>query len=156
MKNEAIYGAFGQVLVAALLALLACSLYWSWNALCYFTRNIVGDELSVFVALLSVVAMVTLARWNVAVAMLIFLALAGIDRLFLADTNPFLNSLWGSVCLVFASVTAIGILSERLKWAQNHFPSVLMVVLGIVFLAPVAVIAKLLQVIGVIPKSSGE
>lgn len=156
MKHEAIYSGFGQALVAAVLALLACSIYWAWSALSYVAQIIVGDQLALIVALLGVVAMIAVARWSVSLAILLFVSLAGIDRMFLATTYPALNTFVGATCLLFAAVVGIGMMSERARWARNHFPKVLMVVLGAVFLAPVAIIAKSLEMIGLIPRSADE
>jgi len=156
MKHEAIYSGFGQALVAAVLAILACSVYWAWSALSYFAQIIVGDQFTLLVALFGVAVIFAIARWSVSSAILVFVALAGIDRIFLASSYPMLNTFVGVTCLVFAAVIAIGMLSERAGWALKYFPKVLMVVLGIVFLAPVAIIAKSLEMIGLIPRSTDE
>jgi len=146
MKREALYSGFGQALVAAVLGLLTCSIYWAWSALSNVAHLIVGNQFALVVALLAVVAMIAAARWSVSTAILLFVCLAGIDRLFLASPSSALNTFVGATCLLFAAVVGIGMLSQRARWARNHFPKVLMVVLGVVFLAPVAIIAKSLEV----------
>lgn len=156
MKREALYSGFGQALVASVLGLLACSIYWAWSALSHVAHLIVGDQLALIVALLAVVTMIVVARWSVSTAILLFVSLAGIDRLLLASPSSAFNTFVGVSCLVFALVVGIGMLSERARWARNHFPKVLMVVLGAVFLAPVAIIAKSLEMIGLIPRSADE
>jgi len=64
------------------------------------------------------------------------------------------NSVSAGLCFVIAVVMLIGVLSERMKFANKALPKVLMVVLGLAFLLPAGLIAKVLTVLRILPQRS--
>ena len=156
MKNEKLYSVFGQLLVMAVLLLLACAIYWVWGGMASWARLVVDDRSALLLATLGIIALILVARAGVAIAILILLTTAGLDRLFLAAPDSVANTLLGGMCLLLAATMALGMMSERLEWVKARFPTFLMVVLGLVFLAPVAIIGQFLRLVRLLPSTSDE
>ena len=113
-------------------------------------------ETAVLVPLIGAGVLVMIARRSVSAALIIILTIAGLDRFNVASSHQLANSLVGGLCLVMAFVMFVGILSERWKLANKVLPSVLMIFLGLAFLAPVAVIARVLGAIRILPTKSDD
>ena len=84
--------------------------------------------------------------------------IAGVDRAYFgSDDYPLVNSVIAGICFLIAAVMFLGAISERVKFANTALPKVLMVVLGLVFLIPAGLIAKVLSVLRIVPsKPDGE
>jgi hypothetical protein len=158
VQNENLYTVFGQILVFAVLALIVCSVYWTLHGLMGLSSGFVGDRSSLLFALAGIVLLLLLARRSVTLALLAVLVIAGADRAYFGDDDyALVNSVIAGICFLIATVMFIGALSERVKFANKALPQVLMVVLGLVFLIPAGLIAKVLSVLRIVPrKSDGE
>lgn len=152
LKNEKIYSVFGQLLVFAVLVLIVFSLYWGWISLVQIARTVVPDPFSFLLALAACAGLVLAARSNVSLSLILILLLAAVNRLYLTETHQ----VFGWIALFLAVFITLGELSENVKWVRDRFPKVLMVVLGIAFLGPVAVIVKVLNVLRIIPTSTKD
>lgn len=156
MKNEKIYSIFGQVLVFSVLVLVSFSVYWGLSGLAEVAAYFVQEETALWVPLLGAGVLVMIARRSVSAALIIILTIAGLDRLNVVSSYHLANSLVGGLCLVMAFIMFVGILSERWKFASKVLPNVLMIFLGLVFLAPVAVIARVLGAMRILPTKSDD
>lgn len=153
MQNEKIYSVFGQILVFAVLALIVCSGYWTLHGLMGLSSSFIGDRNSLLFALAGIVLLLLLVRRSVTLALLTVLVIAGVDRAYFAGNDyALVNSVIAGICFLIATVMFIGALSERVKFANKALPQVLMVVLGLVFLIPVGLIAKVLSVLRIVPR----
>ena len=152
LKNEKIYSVFGQLLVFAILVLIVFSLYWGWISLVQMARTVVPDPFSFLLALAACAGLVLAARSNVSLSLILILLLAALNRLYLTETHQ----AFGWIALFLAVFITLGELSEKVKWVRDRFPKVLMIVLGIAFLGPVAVIVKVLSVLRIIPTSTKD
>ena len=156
MKNEKLYSLFGQLLVMAVLLLLACAIYWVWSGIASWALVVVDDRSALVVATLGVIALILVARAGVAIAILLLLTAAGLDRLFLTAPDTVVNAFLGGICLLLAATIAVGMMSERLEWVRERFPTFLMVIVGLVFLAPVAIIGQFLRLVRLLPSTRDE
>lgn len=156
MKNEKIYSVFGQFLVMGVLLLVAVSIYRVWARIAAAAGTVLDGPFAIALATFGVVALFMVARAGVAMALLVLLTMAGLDLLLLSDGHAAGSAVLGAVCLGLAAVIALGMMSERLEWLRDRFPTILMVVLGIVFLAPVAIIGRFLQIIRILPASRDD
>ena len=154
MQNEKLYSVFGQFLVFAVLALIVCSVYWTLHGLMGLSAGFVGERSSLLFALAGIVLLLLLARRSVTLALLGVLVIAGADRAYFGgDDYALVNSVIAAICFLIAVVMFIGALSERVKFANKALPQVLMVVLGLVFLIPAGLIAKVLSVLRILPRN---
>jgi hypothetical protein len=158
VQNEKIYSVFGQILVFAVLVLIAGSVYWTLHGLMGLSSGFVSDRNSLLFAFAGIALLILLARWSVTFALLAVLVIAGVDRAYFgSDDYPLVNSVIAGICFLIAAVMFLGAISERVKFANTALPKVLMVVLGLVFLIPAGLIAKVLSVLRIVPsKPDGE
>ena len=155
MRNEKIYSVFGQILVFMVLALILASVYWTLHGVIGLSSSFVGDRNSLLFALAGIALLLLLARQSVTLALLAVLVIAGVDRTYFAGNGYVLvNGLIAATCFLIAAVMLIGALSERVQFANKALPQVLMVVLGLVFLIPAGLIAKVLSALRIVPKKS--
>lgn len=148
MNRNQIYSLLGQLLMMAVLGLAAASLFWSWNTLSWLARLVFPDSRFLLLALASVLAWAAMARHSISAGMLLLMLAAGVDRLFLAGAGSLAGTLAGGGCLLLAGVILTGMLSERFGWARKCLPGLLMVILGLLFFAPVALIARAARLAG--------
>lgn len=134
--------------------MLAGSLYWAWLTLHHLMQIVADENFSFLLSLLGMmVLLVMIARKSIALVMFLLLVLASIDRLILTEAHIFLNSFIGWTCLILAVVMSVGMLSENVDWAKKYFPTILFALLGVIFLAPVAIIGNILRMLRILPES---
>ena len=155
MQHEKIYSIFGQMLAFAVLGLMFCSVYWTLHGLIGLSAPLLGQTGSLFLGLAGIPFLLVIARRSVSLALVVSLLIAGVDRAYYRGADyPLANSVIAGLCFVIAAVMLIGVLSERMKFANKALPKVLMVVLGLAFLLPAGLIAKVLTMLRILPQRS--
>jgi len=155
VQNEKIYSIFGQMLSISVLVLIGCSIYWTLHGLMGLSAPLLGQTGSLLLGLAGIPLLLLVARKSVAVALMAALLIAGVDRAYYRGVDyPLANGVIAGICFVIAAVMLIGVLSERMKFANKALPKVLMVVLGLAFLLPAGLIAKVLTVLRILPQRS--
>lgn len=143
MKNEIFYRMFGQCLTLSAILLAGFSCYGTFHGLTTFSERFLGQSASWGVATAGMIMLIILARKRTSYALFFVLFIAGWDRTMVGITShTLLNQILAGLCFLFATITGLGIASERFPRINKILPQVLMAVLGIFFLLPVALIAR--------------
>lgn len=150
MRGEQVYGFFGPLVTMSAVALFLGSFYWAGHGVYALTLLGANDQVAALVAVLALAVIVAAMTKLPLLGGSVLFGLAALDRLFLAQMPSPLGGLIGAACLVLAAVALVIFLAEHIKAVNAWLPQVLLAVVGVVFLAPVALIVAALRLVGVV------